>query len=244
MQNIRLDIQYDGSRYLGWQRPEKDGLHRSVSYKLNEVLNRMTGEEIHLCAGARTDPGVHALAQTVSFQTEAPLSPEGFLRGLSLYLPQDITVLGAQHAPDRFRADLNALSRTYEYRICTSEIYDVFHMRYESHCFPSPDLQAMGQAASFLKGRHDFRCFSSGRKKKGTEKEILDISFIQEPDRIAICITANDFLHQMPLLISGALLKIGCGFKDPKYIQDIFDGTEKAGPPAEAKGLLLKSIQY
>ena len=102
----------------------------------------------------------------------------------------------------------------------------------------------MGQAAAFLKGRHDFRCFSSGRKKKGTEKEILDISFIQEPDRIAICITANDFLHQMPLLISGALLKIGCGFKDPKYIQDIFDGTEKAGPPAEAKGLLLKSIQY
>ena len=188
MQNIRLDIQYDGSRYLGWQRPEKDGLHRSVSYKLNEVLNRMTGEEIHLCAGARTDPGVHALAQTVSFQTEAPLSPEGFLRGLSLYLPQDITVLGAQHAPDRFRADLNALSRTYEYRICTSEIYDVFHMRYESHCFPSPDLQTMGQAAAFLKGRHDFRCFSSGRKKKGTEKEILDISFIQEPDRIAICI--------------------------------------------------------
>ena len=74
MQNIRLDIQYDGSRYLGWQRPEKDGLHRSVSYKLNEVLNRMTGEDIHLCAGARTDPGVHALAQTLSFQTEAPLS--------------------------------------------------------------------------------------------------------------------------------------------------------------------------
>ena len=75
MQNIRLTIQYDGTRYLGWQRPEKDGLRRSVSYKINEILNRMTGEDIAIHAGARTDPGVHALAQTISFQTDTALCP-------------------------------------------------------------------------------------------------------------------------------------------------------------------------
>ena len=122
MQNIRLVIQYDGTRYLGWQRPEKDGFSRSVSYKINEVLNHMTGETVVLRAGARTDPGVHALAQTVSFQTASSLEPEKFLNGLNQYLPRDIAVLSSERVPERFRADLNAISRTYEYRICTQEI--------------------------------------------------------------------------------------------------------------------------
>lgn len=244
MQNIRLTLQYDGTRYLGWQRPEKDGFHRSVSYKVNEILNRMTGEDILLHAGARTDPGVHALEQTASFHIRSPLNPEGFLRELNLYLPRDIAVLAAEKVPERFRADLNALSRTYEYRICTAEIYDVFRLRYEAHRFPAPDLPPMERAAAFLKGRHDFRCFSSGRKKKGTEKEILDIRFIQTADHITIRITANDFLHQMPSLIAGTLLEIGCGLRRAECVQNIFEGTEKAGPPAETKGLLLKSIQY
>lgn len=244
MQNIRLTLQYDGTRYLGWQRPEKDGFRRSVSYKINEVLNRMTGEDILLHAGARTDPGVHALAQTACFHTASSAKAEDFLRELNLYLPRDIAVLTAEKAPERFRADLNAVSRTYEYRICTAEVYDVFRLKYETHCFPAPDLPSMERAAAFLKGRHDFRCFSSGRKKKGTEKEILDIRFIQAPDHITIRITANDFLYQMPLLIAGTLLEAGCGLRKPDCVQRIFEGTEKAGPPAEAKGLLLKSIQY
>ena len=90
------------------------------------------------------------------------LSPD-----LNQYLPQDIAVLSAENVPERFRADLNAIFRTYEYRICTEEIYNVFRMKYEAHCFPAPDISLMEEAAGFLKGRHDFRCFSSGRKKKG-----------------------------------------------------------------------------
>ena len=134
MQNIKLAIQYDGTRYLGWQRPENDGYRRTVSYKIKEVLNRMTEENIVLHAGSRPGPGVHALAQTVSFQTEAPLEPADFLRDLNQYLPQDIAVLSAENVPERFRADLNAISRTYEYRICTEEIYNVYRMKYEAHC--------------------------------------------------------------------------------------------------------------
>lgn len=244
MQNIRLVIQYDGTRYLGWQRPEKDGFSRSVSYKINEVLNHMTGETVVLRAGARTDTGVHALAQTVSFQTASSLEPEKFLNGLNQYLPRDIAVLSSERVPERFRADLNAISRTYEYRICTQEIYDIFRMKYETHCFPAPDLPSMERAASFLKGRHDFRCFSAGRKKKGTEKEITGICFILDAERMLIRITADDFLHRMPALIAGTLLEIGTGLRKPECIPEIFSGTEKAGAPAEAKGLLLKSIQY
>ena len=76
MQNIRLTLQYDGTRYLGWSRPEKNGQHKSVSYKITEILKKLTGEDIVLFGGAKTDPGVHALAQTASFRTaSAPSSP-------------------------------------------------------------------------------------------------------------------------------------------------------------------------
>lgn len=244
MQNIKLTLQYDGTRYLGWQRPEKDGLRRSISFKINEVLNRMTGEDIILHAGARTDPGVHALALTVSFQTDADLHPEEFLHGLNRYLPQDIAVLSAEKVPERFRADLNAVSRTYECRICISEIYDLFTAGFEAHCCPAPDTELMEAAAAFLRGRHDFRAFSSGRKKKGTEKSILDIRFLRGPSRLTILITADDFLYQMPALIAGTLIECGSGRKSPECIPDIFAGIQKAGAPAEAKSLLLKSIQY
>ena len=76
MQNIRLTLQYDGTRYLGWQRPKKDGFEKTVSYKVTTALSRMTGEDITLYPGAKTDPGVHARSQTVSFLTGSSLSPE------------------------------------------------------------------------------------------------------------------------------------------------------------------------
>ncbi len=244
MQNIRLTIQYDGTRYLGWQKPEKDGAAHTVSYKLKTVLDRMTGDNITLFAGAKTDPGVHASAQTVSFQTSSGMSPREILSGLNQYLPLDISVLSAANAPERFRADLNAVSRTYECRICTARVYDVFRRQYESHCFPAPSVPLMEQATAFLLGKHDFRAFSAGRKKKGTEKEILDIRFRQDDDRLIFSITANDHLQQMPALLAGTLLEIGSGCADPERINDIFSGKEKAGPPAEAKSLCLTDISY
>lgn len=244
MQNIRLTIQYDGTRYLGWQAAGERWSPAFRTYKINEILNRMTGEDIAIHAGARTDPGAHALAQTISFQTDTALCPEEFLHGLNRYLPRDIAVLTAENAPERFRADLNAVSRTYECRICTSEIYDIFTAGFTAHCSPAPDIKLMEAAASLLTGRHDFRAFSSGRKKKGTEKSVLDIRFFQGASCLTIQITADDFLHQMPALIAGTLIECGSGKRSPECIPAIFGGTEKAGDPAEAKSLLLKNIQY
>lgn len=244
MQNFRLTIRYDGTRYLGWQKPEKDGAARTVSYKITTALNRMTGEEITLFAGAKTDPGVHAGSQIINFETASGLSPEEIMSGLNQYLPLDISVLSAENAPERFRADLNAVSRTYECRICTARIYDVFRRQYESHCFPAPSVPLMEQAAAFLLGKHDFRAFSAGRKKKGTEKEILDIDFRQYDDRLVFSITANDYLQQMPALLAGTLLEIGAGRAAPGHIADILSGKEKAGPSAEAKSLCLTEIKY
>lgn len=254
MQNIRLTLQYSGTRYLGWQRPPKDGFEKTVSYKITSALRGITGEDIILHAGAKTEPGIHAMAQTVSFQTGSDLAPEQFRRNLNKYLPQDIAVLDAAAAPDRFRADLNARSRTYEYRICTAPVYDIFTYGYSAHLFPAPDIDVMKKAAAMLIGRHDFGCFSGVRKKKGTEKDLLDIRFettgktnasvSENGDSLTIILTASDFLYQMPLRLVSLLLEIGQGLRTLESIQDIFSGKERTVISCDAKGLLLRSIQY
>ena len=250
MTNIRLTLQYDGTRYLGWQRPEKDGYRKTISYRLSSVLEKMSGSPVTLYAGARTEPGVHALEQTVSFVTDAFSDIEMLHQDLDHYLPMDIRVLHCEAAPERFRADLNARSRTYEYRICTAPVYNIFTAAYTAHICPPSDISAMETAAGYLKGRHDFRSFSSARKKKGTEKEMTEIAFRKsddtdnDSDTLIISLTANDFLYRMPPLIVGTLLEIGQGKRTPESILHILEGTEKTGAPCEAKGLLLKSVQY
>lgn len=244
MQNILLTIQYDGTRYLGWSRPEKDGQHKSISYKITEVLKKLTGEDITLFGGAKTDPGVHALAQTASFRTGSGLSPDRFRTALNEYLPLDIAVQKAESVPERFRADLNAARRTYQYRMCTALVYNVFTAKYQAHIFPEPDVDAMKQASDFLIGKHDFRGFTPVRKKKGTIREIYETAVHQTKDELMIRITADDFLYQMPVIIAGTLLEAGRGLRAPESIQRIFTGTEKAGAPLDPKGLLLQNIQY
>ena len=247
MANIKLTMQYVGTRYLGWQRPEKDGGNKTVSYKLMSVLEKLTGEPVTIYAGAKTEAGVHAMEQTVSFTIGSAADIELLQQDLDRYLPMDIRILSCETAPERFRADLNARSRTYEYRICTRHVYDIFSSAYTAHIFPAPDIPVMEAAALHLKGRHDFRSFSGARKKKGTIKEVTDISFRKsdtEEDLLIISITADDFLYRMPSLIIGTLLETGQGRRSQESILSILKGTEKAGAPCDSKGLLLKSVQY
>lgn len=244
MQNIRLTVQYDGTRYLGWQRPEKDGYNRTISFRIARVLTNLTGEDVLLFTGAKTEPGVHAEAQTVNFTTNCTLSPAAFASALNQYLPSDIAVLHAECAPQRFRADLNAHTRTYEFRCCTSPVQDPFLRNYTAHIFPAPDVELMKEAAALLIGKHDFHTFSPVRKKKGGEKEIQGITFSHSDNLLTIQLTASDFLYQMPGRIVGTLLEAGLRLRSPDSLSAILTGTEKAGASCEPKGLLLKNIQY
>lgn len=248
MKNFRLTLQYDGTRYSGWKKPEAEGRRKtagSVSSRLQSAIERITGEIPELYAGARTEPGVHAMEQTVSFRTETAPGPDRLRTALNETLPMDIAVLSASLAPPRFRADLNALSRTYRYRISTAAVCDPFTAAFTAHIHPAPALSSMRDGAAFLVGKHDFQNFCGTRKKKGSVKEILDISITEEsPDLMLIELTADDFLYRMPALITGTLLEIGSGARTPDCINRIFEGTEKAGAPCETKGLLLKSVQY
>ena len=244
MQNIWLTLEYDGTRYLGWQRPIRNNAARTVSYKLSEVLRRMTGESPILNCAVKTEPGVHALAQEVSFQTSCTASPEEFVQYLNTYLPQDIAIRRACQMPERFRADLNAKSRTYIYHLCILPVQDIFKRQYALHQFPGPDAALMQQAAMPLIGKHDFKYFASGHTKKNTKKELFDIQINTTPEKISLTLTADDFLPKMPRLIIGTLLDIGLGIRRKDTVESVLTGVQAPSLPCDPKGLFLKHVFY
>ncbi len=245
MKNIRLTLEYDGTRYQGWQHPGIKTPSDTISGRIKSTLCRMTGEEIELFCAARTEPGVHASCQTAGFLTSSPLSPQEIGRMLNQYLPQDIAVLRAEEAPERFHASLNCLSQTYTYRVCTGTVPDVFRRKYMYHLPRTLDIPAMQKAASSLLGTHDFRCFSSGKTKKRSEREIRRAEIISPGEgELCIVLEASSFLRQMPRLIAGTLLETGLGLKKAECIPAILSGQEPAGAPAPAWGLCLTGTRY
>ena len=241
MQNIKLTLQYDGTRYLGWKRPEKDHNDRTVSYKIENVLEKVTGTPVTLFSGVRTEPGVHARNLTVNFLTESQLTPTEFKTVLNQYLPQDIAVLDAVSTPERFRADLNAREITYEYALDLSPIYDLFHKNYRGRL---TDLLSDSLFDLPPEQTAELPNFSSIRKKKGTEKEIKTITFVTEESTLYIRMTANDFLYQMAPFILGTLLDIGIGKRPVECINAILEGKEKPSASCDTKGLILYDIVY
>lgn len=240
MKNIKLILEYDGTRYQGWQQPGKKDSSGTISGRLTATIQRMTGETIELFCAARTEPGVHACCQTVNFKTASSLSPSEIRLALNRYLPQDIAVLRADEVPERFHASLNLLSQTYTYRIRTGAEINIFRRKYLYHISQPLDISAMKKGADFLVGVHDFRSFSSGKTKKSTKREIINADiFSPESDELHILLEASSFLYQMPRLIAGTLAEIGLGLRSAECIPAILSGLEPSGNPLPASGLFL-----
>lgn len=245
MKNIKLTLEYDGTNYQGWQHLSKKDSSNTICGKITDTLCRMTGENIELSCAARTESGVHASCQTVSFKAESTLSALEFKSSLNQYLPQDIAVLFAEEVPDRFHAALNCISQTYTYRIQTCTIPDVFLRKIALHV-PGPlDVKAMSKGASALAGTWNFLGFSSGKKKKSTEKTVLHSEIISPSDgELHIILQADGFLHLMPRLIIGTFLDIGLGKRSAACIPAILSGEEATSKPAPAHGLCLTDTHY
>ena len=170
MRNIKLTIEYDGSRYQGWQRLGKDESTNTIANKITEVIKKMTNEDIELFCGARTEVGVHAYGQVTSFKTTTDMTLIEIQHYLNRYLPMDIAITDIEEKPERFHASLNATSKIYMYRISVSEVPSVFERKYVYHSFKRPDVDLMKQAAILLVGKHDFKKFSTVKKNKSTVK--------------------------------------------------------------------------
>ena len=245
MRNIKITIEYDGSRYQGWTRLGKDESSNTISNKILEVLRKMTEEPItELNCGCRTEVGVHAYAQIANFKTDSDMDVQDIKHYLNRYLPMDIAIIDVEEVPERFHAQLNASSKTYVYRMSIDDVPSVFDRKYTYHCYKIPDKRLMQQAAMELTGKHDFRNFSTAKKTKSTEREIFDIDIYGDIEEMQILIHADDFLHNMARLIIGTLIDIGLGTRSKDDITDIFAGKKEPSAPCDPKGLYLQEISY
>ncbi|MGB4657988.1 MAG: tRNA pseudouridine(38-40) synthase TruA [Mobilitalea sp.] len=246
MRNIKLTIEYDGSRYNGWQRLGKGESENTIENKLLEVIKKMSGEDVELYCGCRTEVGVHAYAQIANFKTKTDMKLYEIKNYFNRYLPMDIAVTEVEEMPERFQAALNAKSKTYLYRIAIGDVPSVFDRKYTYYCFKTPDIDLMKKAALELVGRHDFKDFSSVKRSKSTEKEIYSIDIYKDGKEIQITMKANDFIHNMARMLCSTLLEIGLGNRKIEDIEKIFDAEsmETGSLPANPQGLFLQEIEY
>lgn len=246
MRNIKLTIEYDGSRYNGWQRLGKGESDNTIENKLIEVIGKMTGEQVELFCGSRTEVGVHAYNQAANFKTNSDLKLYEIKNYLNRYLPMDIAVVFVAEVPERFHASLNAKSRTYVYRIAIGDVPSVFERKYTYYSFRKPDLSLMRQAAKLIVGQHDFKDFSTVKKSKSTIKEVYSIEIDQDSKEMKITMKANDFLHNMARMIASTLMEIGLENRKLEEIEDIFDTISEvmASPAANPQGLFLQDVEY
>lgn len=246
MYNYKILVQYDGGRYDGWQRLGKDAADNTVEFKIKEILKKLTGEEVQIFCGSRTEKGVHAYGQTANFKLNSMQNCMELKNYLNRYLPRDIAVLQAEAVDERFHSQLQAKAKTYLYRIDTNNIANVFDRKYSYHTFHQLDFEAMDKAAQYFLGKHDFKAFTTAKKSKSTEREIFQIDISRKDSGIAeLRITANDFLHNMARLMIGMLLDVGSGLKKPENVRDILAGKEiQMSLPAESYGLFLEEVRY
>lgn len=245
MKNYKITIQYDGTRYKGWQVQKSTDM--TIQGKIQSVLSEMTGQEIEVIGSGRTDAGVHAYGQVANFHVPEHFKAQEILEYLNQYLPMDIAVLDIEEVDERFHARFHATSKTYIYRIHTSTIPNVFERKYMYTYTESLDVEQMRKAANFMIGTHDFAAFCGNKKmKKSTVRTVSSIDIVEKESEIEICYTGDGFLQQMIRIMTGTLIEVGNGTKNPEDILSILlcKVRENAGYTVPAEGLSLKRVLY
>ncbi|MCE9584901.1 MAG: tRNA pseudouridine(38-40) synthase TruA [Planctomycetes bacterium] len=243
MPTWKLRVEYEGTRYRGWQ--EQPG-ERTVAGELRRAAEDALQAEVDLGGAGRTDAGVHALAQFAHLRSKNKhRSPSGLAAAINAGLPADIHVLAADPAPDRFHARHDATGRSYLYQV--SRRRAAFLKPFVWWVRDPLDLAAMRAAATALPGMHDFAAFSEPDPgQKSTKVELLEARFEEHGDLLLLRLAASHFLWKMVRRITGALVRVGTGELRPAAFRALVEsgsGTvaEWTAPPS---GLFLESVLY
>lgn len=245
MRNIKLTIEYDGKRYLGWQRLGNSD--KTIQGKIESILTQMTGEKIEIIGSGRTDGGTHARGQVANFKTNTVMTLSTMIDFLNRYLPQDIVIKKAEEVPERFHARYNAIGKQYSYYVWHDVIPSAFERNYSFHYPQALDIEKMNEACERLLGTHDFIGFSALKKtKKSTVRTIDEISIEREGNMLHFTFVGDGFLHKMVRIIVGTLLEIGAGTLELAVIDELFANKirENAGETVPAQGLFLDEVYY
>jgi len=242
MRNIKLEIEYDGTDFCGWQiQPDV----RTIQGEVEAALTQLTQENIRITAAGRTDSGVHALSQVINFKTES-LHPEYVFRvGLNGLLPKDIRVIKVEDVNENFNSRYSARLRKYRYYISTKPI--AIGRQY-AWCYKEPlNLKKMQKACSLVIGNHDFKSFcQAGADVNHYLCDVIEAEWYKDNDKLIFDITANRFLHSMVRILVGTFLKIGNGSISIDDLQNILNTKNRvnAGPTVPPHGLFLVKIFY
>lgn len=244
--NLKLDLQYIGTRYHGWQ-SQPGG--QTVQDLLQQALGRILREAVRATGAGRTDAGVHARGQVAHVLTASPMPTERILRGANALLPPDIRIIAVREVPIGFHACRDAVTKHYAYRFAVGEVVPPFAEPFVHHVRGGADVARMARGAAMLIGRHDFSSFCAAECIIKDRVRRITLSRVDDAngDGIAVFrVSADGFLQHMVRNLAGTLIEIGRGRMEPDRIGAILAARDRraAGPCAPAKGLTLERVDY
>ena len=239
-----LLIEYDGTQYYGFQ--WQVGLP-TIQSELEQAIRQFCGQSSRVMAASRTDTGVHAQGQVVSFWAKSTLDTMTLVNALNYYLPKDIAVKAAYRAGDDFNVRRDALSREYHYYILNSNTRSPFSRRFALFMPKMLNIQAMNEACQLIQGEHDFVSFASSLDgSKSTLRNVYEVGIEEKGDFTVFRIVANSFLPHQVRSTVGLLIRLGLGKIGIADFRDIMEARSLglAGPLSPACGLCLKKVNY
>lgn len=244
---LRLDLAYDGTDYVGWQRQENGVSVQQVVEEALQTFCQPGESRLSVMGASRTDAGVHASGQVASARVPFTAPPEAVLRALNIRLPQDIRVLSVAEAASSFHARFDARSKQYRYRILTAPVLSPFVRRYVWHLPYPADVDAMRTAAEALVGRHDFASFQArGATTLDSIRTIERVEVERRGDEIHVVAEGTGFVRHMVRIMVGSLVEVAAGRRPSRWLAEALAARDReaAGPTAPAAGLTLEHVRY
>lgn len=241
---IALSVEYDGTRYHGWQ--AQTGLH-TVQQVLESALSNIADTNISVVCAGRTDTGVHATNQVIHFDCDNERSIRSWIHGANSCLPKDVCVKWGREMPDDFHARYSALSRRYRYVIYNSSIRPALLRSNVTWQYRQLNHRDMHDAGQTLLGENDFTSFRSVECQSNTPmRKVSRLQVSRHNDLVVIDITANAFLHHMVRNIAGVLIAVGSGKKTVSWVSEVLHAKDRrmGAETAPAYGLYLVQVEY
>jgi tRNA pseudouridine38-40 synthase len=242
--NIKLTVEYDGTRYCGWQ-SQANG--ESIQSVLERAISTFLRNPTRISGSGRTDAGVHALGQVANFFADKEIDPYRIRRALNALTPNDITIKTVEIVPDSFDARRDGRSRIYEYHILNRPTRSPFYLNRAWHLHEPLDIQAIREAIPCLIGEHDFSSFRSADCDAAHPTRTVYRSLLEQRGELLVyTIEATAFLRHMVRNIVGTLLEVGNGLRTAQSFAELLEARDrnKAGQTAPACGLYLMEVKY
>ena len=244
MRNIKLIIEYDGTKYAGWQ-IQKNAL--AIQEVIEGSIEKITGEKVEVIGSSRTDAGVHAIGYTANFKTDSSVPPEKFADALNTKLPKDIVILSSVEVPLKFHSRYDSLGKSYCYTVINRLQPPAIERNYTYHMKFSLNVDNMRKATKYFLGTHDFSALKNmGSKTQTSIRTITDLRIDHHGDMIRVYCSADGFLYNMMRIITGVLLQVGTGRFKPEEVEAIIlsKDRKRAGKSVPPSGLCLIEVFY